>query len=74
MLGWRGVPQARLLEHNVRFGDPECQSLMLRLRSDLLEVLLAAAEGKLAGTQLQWSPEAALTVRADARMPAKQIA
>ena len=56
--------QARLLEHNVRFGDPECQCLMMRLRSDLLEVLLAAAEGRLgASTQLQWSPEKALTVR-----------
>lgn len=54
--------QARLLEHNVRFGDPECQCLMLRLRSDLLAVLLAAAEGKLSGHQLDWAPEAALTV------------
>ena len=56
-------PRARLLEQNVRFGDPECQCLMLRLRSDLLAVLLAAAEGKLAGHRLDWAPEAALTVR-----------
>lgn len=56
--------QARLLEHNVRFGDPECQCLMMRLRSDLLEVLLAAADGKLAGTHLQWIPNTALTVSA----------
>lgn len=55
--------QARLLEHNVRFGDPECQCLMMRLQSDLLEVLLAAADGHLGATQLQWSPEKALTVR-----------
>ena len=55
--------QARLLEHNVRFGDPECQCLMMRLQSDLLEVLLAAAEGRLGAAQLQWSPEKALTVR-----------
>ncbi len=54
--------QARLLEHNVRFGDPECQCLMMRLQSDLLEVLLAAANGQLSGTQLQWSPDTALTV------------
>ena len=55
--------QARLLEHNVRFGDPECQCLMTRLQSDLLEVLLAAAEGHLGDAQLQWSPQKALTVR-----------
>ena len=54
--------QARLLEHNVRFGDPECQCLMTRLQSDLLEVLLAAAEGRLGDAQLQWSPQKALTV------------
>lgn len=54
--------KAKLLEHNVRFGDPECQGLMLRLESDLLEVLLAACDGKLADVKLQWSPDAALTV------------
>lgn len=54
--------QARLLEHNVRFGDPECQCLMVRLQSDLLEALLAAADGRLGSAQLQWSPEKALTV------------
>ncbi len=54
--------QARLLEHNVRFGDPECQCLMVRLQSDLLEVLLAAADGNLSASQLQWSPDSALTV------------
>ena len=46
----------------MRFGDPECQCLMLRMRSDLLAVLLAAADGKLSGHQLDWAPEAALTV------------
>lgn len=54
--------QAKLLEHNVRFGDPECQGLMLRLKSDLLEALLAACGGKLADVQLEWSPDTALTV------------
>ncbi len=54
--------QAKLLEHNVRFGDPECQGLMLRLQSDLLEVLIAACDSRLADVKLQWSPEAALTV------------
>ena len=38
--------QAKLLEHNVRFGDPECQSLMVRLQSDLLESMLAQCRGE----------------------------
>lgn len=60
-MGW--LPdQAWLLEHNVRFGDPECQCLMVRLRSDLLQLLLAAADGNLSASQLQWSPDTALTV------------
>ncbi|MCX8134460.1 MAG: phosphoribosylamine--glycine ligase [Roseococcus sp.] len=44
----------RLLEFNVRFGDPECQALMLRLRSDLLPALLAATQGELALFDLRW--------------------
>nr|WP_277614309.1 phosphoribosylamine--glycine ligase [Kaistia nematophila] len=51
-----------LIEYNVRFGDPECQVLMMRLESDLLDLLLAAAEGKLDGVETRWRPEAALTV------------
>lgn len=39
--------QAKLLEYNVRFGDPECQALMMRVQGDFAKVLLAAAEGKL---------------------------
>lgn len=53
---------AKLLEHNVRFGDPEVQCLMARLQSDLLPVLQGAAHGQLHGGQLQWSAETALTV------------
>ncbi len=52
----------KLIEYNVRFGDPECQVLMLRLKSDLVPVLKAVAEGELSVTQLEWSPDAALTV------------
>ena len=52
----------KLIEYNVRFGDPETQALMLRLDSDLLDLLLATAEGRLAGVQPKWSNDAALTV------------
>ena len=55
-------PEARLLEYNTRFGDPECQVLMKRLKSDLLPLLLASAEGKLAGMNADWSDEVALCV------------
>ena len=55
-----GAP--RLVEYNVRFGDPECQVLMMRLGGDLLPALLAAAEGRLAEVSLDWRPEPAMTV------------
>ncbi|TCL96424.1 phosphoribosylamine--glycine ligase [Rhizobium sp. PP-WC-2G-219] len=51
-----------LIEYNVRFGDPECQVLMMRLKSDLLPLLLASATGKLAGLQAEWRDDTALTV------------
>ena len=57
----------KLLEFNVRFGDPECQPLVMRLESDLLEALLACAEGRLKDIALRWRPEAALTVVLAAR-------
>ena len=53
---------AKLIEYNVRFGDPECQVLMLRLKSDLLPALLATAEGRLDRITLEWSEEPALCV------------
>ena len=52
----------QLIEYNARFGDPECQVLMLRLLSDIVPLLLAAAQGKLAGHAAEWSNESALTV------------
>jgi len=52
----------KLLEYNVRFGDPECQVLCVRLMSDLLPALIAAAEGVLRSFQLRWYDKAALTV------------
>jgi phosphoribosylamine--glycine ligase len=52
----------KLIEYNVRFGDPECQVLMPRLESDLAEILAAAANGKLAGIEPRWSRRQAVTV------------
>jgi phosphoribosylamine---glycine ligase len=53
----------KLIEFNVRFGDPECQTLMRRLKSDLAPVLLAAAKGELASAPpLEWDERPAVTV------------
>ncbi len=60
MIGPDGEP--RLIEYNVRFGDPECQVMMMRLKSDLLPALVATAEGVLGTFDLRWHEEAALTV------------
>jgi phosphoribosylamine--glycine ligase len=54
--------RARLVEYNARFGDPECQVLMMRLGAQALDLLLACAEGRLAGARLSWAPDHALTV------------
>ena len=55
-----GAP--KLIEYNVRFGDPEAQVLMMRLKSDLLPAVVAVADGKLEGLALDWHFEAALCV------------
>jgi len=52
----------QLIEYNVRFGDPECQVLMLRLMSDLVPALVAARDGQLKNFDLRWYGDAALTV------------
>jgi phosphoribosylamine--glycine ligase len=52
----------KLIEFNVRFGDPECQVLLLRLRSDLLPALVAACEGELANFDLRWHDTTAVGV------------
>jgi phosphoribosylamine--glycine ligase len=51
-----------LIEYNVRFGDPECQVVLMRLMSDLLPALIASTDGVLASFDLRWYEEAALTV------------
>ncbi|MVA98770.1 phosphoribosylamine--glycine ligase [Nitratireductor sp. CAU 1489] len=57
----------KLIEYNVRFGDPECQVLMMRLKDDLLVLLKAAADGQLGHMSARWHDEAALTVVMAAR-------
>ncbi|WP_422373551.1 phosphoribosylamine--glycine ligase [Hoeflea sp.] len=52
----------KLIEYNVRFGDPECQVLMMRLKDDILVLLSAAASGGLKHVSARWSDETALTV------------
>ncbi|WP_024507593.1 phosphoribosylamine--glycine ligase [Bradyrhizobium sp. ARR65] len=52
----------KLFEFNVRFGDPECQVLMLRMMSDIVPAFLAACDGELKHFDLRWYPEPAVTV------------
>ncbi len=52
----------KLIEYNARFGDPECQVLMMRLESDLVGIMLACALGELTGVEAQFRPDTALTV------------
>ncbi len=54
--------QPRLVEYNVRFGDPECQVIMQRLGAQVLDALLAAAEGRLDTARINWADDHALTV------------
>ncbi len=59
--------RAKVLEFNVRFGDPECQVLMLRLRSDLLDLVLAVLDGTLARHAPAWDAQASAGVVLAAR-------
>ncbi len=52
----------RVLEFNVRFGDPETQPILMRLKSDLLEIMLAVCDGRLDEVTLQWDPRPAVCV------------
>ena len=60
MIGEDGRP--RVLEYNCRFGDPETQPILMRLRSDLVALCLAALDGRLAEMQADWDPRPALGV------------
>ncbi len=57
----------KLIEYNTRFGDPECQVLMMRLKDDLLVLLNAAVDGQLSHMSARWRDETALTVVMAAR-------
>lgn len=54
--------QPRLVEYNVRFGDPECQVLMMRLGAQALDLMQAVAEGRLAQAKVNWADDHAITV------------
>jgi len=54
--------QPRLVEYNVRFGDPECQVLMLRLGAQAMDLMHAAAEGRLSEVRVNWADDHAMTV------------
>ena len=58
---------AKLIEFNVRFGDPECQALLPRLMSDLLPALQAAYDGELKNFDLRWNDVASIAVVMAAR-------
>lgn len=60
MIDAHGAP--KVIEFNVRFGDPETQPVMLRLQSDLVDLLDAAIDGKLDGAHAQWDPRPSLGV------------
>lgn len=60
MIGVDGTP--KVLEYNCRFGDPETQPIMLRLKSDLVELIEAALDGKLDNVSADWDPRASLGV------------
>ncbi len=59
--------QARLVEYNARFGDPEAQVLMMRMGAQALDLMLACAEGRLADCKVNWADDHALTVVMAAR-------
>ncbi len=54
--------QPRLVEYNVRFGDPECQVLMMRLGAQAMDLMHAAAEGRLDETRVNWADDHAMTI------------
>lgn len=54
--------EVKTLEFNARFGDPECQPLLMRMKSDIVPVFMAVAEGDISGISLEWHDQAAVCV------------
>ncbi len=54
--------EVKTLEFNARFGDPECQPLLMRMKSDIVPILMAVADGDLAGKEIEWHDQAAVCV------------
>ena len=52
----------RLVEYNVRFGDPECQVIMMRLGGQILDALLSTANGELSDVKINWAEDHSITV------------
>lgn len=52
----------RVLEYNVRFGDPEAQALLVRMKSDIVPIMLATVSGKLDTVDLEWHPQASVCI------------
>ncbi len=54
--------EPKLIEYNIRFGDPECQTLMMRLESDLLHIILSTLENKISNLEIKWNKNPCITV------------
>ena len=54
--------QVKTLEFNARFGDPECQPLLMRMKSDIVPILMAVAEGDISGVEIEWHDQATVCV------------
>ncbi len=59
--------EPKLIEYNIRFGDPECQVLMMRLETDLLDLILSIRDGNLLNQKIKWKKQPSITVVAAAR-------
>lgn len=65
--------QPKLIEYNIRLGDPECQVLMMRLRTDLLKIIIACKKKKINKLAIKWSNKKAITIVASSKgYPSKQ--
>ena len=51
-----------LIEYNIRMGDPECQVLMMRLKTDLFEIIKSATKNKISSLKIKWSKKSAITI------------